>query len=108
MSSFLLPLISRTSPCKPSPESPPHSPEPATSLIGQPPTVMDNANDKEPDVNDDLDTALRKLYTTTNPADLIMNEKLSEKNDFLMDGASYCSLRRPVYQILSSSRSAAA
>ena len=37
---------------------------------------MDNANDKEPDVNDDLDTALRKLYTTTNPADLIMNEKL--------------------------------
>ena len=27
-------------------------------------------------VNDDLDTALRKLYTTTNPANLIMNEKL--------------------------------
>ena len=86
MSSFLLPLISRTSPCQPPPESPPHSPEPATSLIGQPPSVMDNANDKEPDVNDDLDTALRKLYTTTNPADLIMNEKLNEKNDLLMEG----------------------
>ena len=86
MSSFLLPLISRISPCKPPPESPPHSPEPATSIIGQPPSVMDNTNDKEPDVNDDLDTDLRRLYTITNPADLIMNEKLNEKNDLLMDG----------------------
>ncbi|EDR04436.1 uncharacterized protein LACBIDRAFT_330568 [Laccaria bicolor S238N-H82] len=89
MGSFLLPLISRTSPSNPPPESPPHSPEPATSLIGQPPSALDNANDKEPDANDDLDTELRRLYTTTNPADLIMNEKLDEKNDLLMDGESH-------------------
>jgi hypothetical protein len=86
MSSFLLPLLSRTSPRKPPPESPPHSPEPATSLIGQPPSAMDNANDKETDVNDDLDTELRRLYPTTNLAELIMNEKLDERNDLLMDG----------------------
>lgn len=86
MSSFLLPLLSQTSPCKPPPESRPHSPESATSLVGQPPSAMDNASDKKPDMNDDLDTELRRLYTTTNPADLIMNEKLDEKNDLLMDG----------------------
>ena len=63
------------------------SPEPS-SLFGQPPSALE-CFDKEEishDVHDDLDVEIANLYKGQNLQNLIMDEVIDEKQNFLMEG----------------------
>lgn len=80
---------------------PPSSPRsaPGLSVLGQPASPIDEAIITEkaiPETGDesvDLDIEIGQLYSTfqtTNPLDIIMNEKLDGDDSLLMDGNSSC------------------
>lgn len=65
------------------------SPEPS-SLFGQPPSVLGCPDGEEisDDVHDDLDIEIANLYKGQNLQNLIMDEVIDEKQNFLMEGPS--------------------
>ena len=71
----------------------PSSPEPS-SLFGQPPSTLDCPDREEisHDVHDDLEVEIAKLYKGQNLQNLIMDEVIDEKQNFLMEGVRLNSL----------------
>ena len=69
------------------------SPEPS-SLFGQPPSTLDYPDREEisHDVHDDLEVEIAKLYKGQNLQNLIMDEVIDEKQNFLMEGVRLGSL----------------
>ena len=63
------------------------SPEPS-SLFGQPPSTLECPDREEfsHDVHDDLDIEIANLYKGQNLQNLIMDEVIDEKQNFLMEG----------------------
>lgn len=63
------------------------SPEPS-SLFGQPPSAVECSDREEisHDVHDDLDVEIANLYKGQNLQNLIMDEVIDEKQNFLMEG----------------------
>lgn len=63
------------------------SPEPS-SLFGQPPSALEFADRDEisNDVHDDLDVEIANLYKGQDLQNLIMDEVIDEKQNFLMEG----------------------
>jgi hypothetical protein len=69
------------------------SPEPS-SLFGQPPSALECPYREEisHDVHDDLDVEIANLYKGQNLQNLIMDEVIDEKQNFLMEGLRLGSL----------------
>ena len=63
------------------------SPDPS-SLFGQPPSTLECPNREEilHDVHDDFDVEIANLYKGENLKNLIMDEVIDEKQNFLMEG----------------------
>ncbi|KAJ7168264.1 hypothetical protein C8R43DRAFT_983743 [Mycena crocata] len=81
LGSFLVPLIQEAQP--PKPVSRP-SPEPATSMLGQPDSTYESTADI---FTDELDTDVGQLYDDQrqDPRDLILREKVDEKRQLLIE-----------------------
>ena len=69
------------------------SPEPS-SLFGQPPSALECPDREEisHDVNDDFDVEIANLYKSKNLHNIIMDEVIDEKQNFLMEGLRLGSL----------------
>ena len=69
------------------------SPEPS-SLFGQPPSALECPDREEisHDVHDDFDVEIANLYKGQNLQNLIMDEVIDEKQNFLMEGLKLDSL----------------
>ncbi|KAK0206845.1 hypothetical protein DFS33DRAFT_1317496 [Desarmillaria ectypa] len=82
LSSFLLPLISSTAARK-EPEEHCWSPEPESSMLGQPPSNMDGAVQSADTLDGEIDRIYESVHAD-NPKDVILNETLSEEASLLM------------------------
>jgi len=94
LASFLLPLLAvpRAATSRPRPETACSSPEPAISMLGQPPSVLEShvPNTSAIADGDDLDVDIRKMYDSVrmqDPKDIVWKENLDERDGRLfMDG----------------------